>query len=300
MAELSYTPSERRPGPKPAVHASTNVKFLVLGGSQSSSTPGFHNLLGGVSRAMSRMNLRLFYSHVNDEATFARELRSEPIDGLLLHGRLPGADLERHVRDLPTVWIMGNRTQPNWGDQVRPSASSIGELAAETLASRGHKLVTFLNLDATFWPFRLYEHAFADRCESLGVRCGSITRERQMIRSYWEPHDPKLVGEIVAEVLAADPRPTGLFVADDMQVAQLQPALQRAGLEIGPGAVEVVSCNNEVPYLAGLHPRPMSIDIRLAAVGERAVEQLKWRIAHRHVEERLTLLVHPHAPHLGT
>ena len=36
----------------------------------------------------------------------------------------------------------------------------------------------------------------------------------------------------------------------------LQPALQKAGVEIGAGHVELISCNNEEPYLVGLFPRP--------------------------------------------
>ena len=58
--------------------------------------------------------------------------------------------------------------------------------------------------------------------------------------------------------------------------------------------MELVSCNNELPYLAGLSPRPASIDIRLAAVGQRAVEQLQWRLRHREASERFRICIEPH------
>lgn len=296
MEELSYAPSDRRPGPKPASRMATNVKFLVLGAARGSSTPGFSELLSGVSQAVSMHGMRLSFSHVPDDKAFAAELRTEPVHGLLLHGRAPELSAADLLRNLPTVWVMGNRTRPTWGDQVMPDSFAIGELAANLLLQRGHKKLAFLNLEACFWPFRLYQHAFEDTCRQADVACRSFVCDRAHVGTYWEPHDPAAVDQIVTGLLKESPRPTGIFVADDMQVAQIQPELQRRGVEIGPGKVEIVSCNNELPYLASLSPRPTSIDIRLAAIGHRAVEQLCWRLNHREVKERFNVLVHPQTP----
>src|SRR3954447_16933208 len=52
MQALSYTPSERRPGPKPSYRSRNgvaNIAFLVLGTSRSRATPAFEDLLRGVS-----------------------------------------------------------------------------------------------------------------------------------------------------------------------------------------------------------------------------------------------------------
>ena len=78
-----------------------------------------------------------------------------------------------------------------------------------------------------------------------------------------------------------------------MQVAIIQPALQRAGVKIGPGEVEIISCNNERPYLIGLSPKPAEIDIRVEAIGMRGVERLLWRMRNKDTAERIVTAVDP-------
>lgn len=295
MAELDYTPSDRRPGPKPANRngKAFNIKFLALGAVRGSATPGFGDLLSGVSQAATHHGLRVSFSHVPEMRTLTRELQSEVVDGLLLHGQVPDSAVRSQLSRMPTVWVMGNRVRPDWGDQVLPDSYGIGELAATHLHQAGHEHLAFLNLDSRFWPFRRYEHAFEDTGRALGATVTSVTHERRQVESYWATHDPEAVEQLVTRLLDIHPRPTGLFVADDMQVVQIQPALQRRGIEIGPGHTELVSCNNELPYLAGLSPRPVSIDIRLSAIGRRAVEQLQWRLTHREVTERFSIAIEP-------
>ena len=55
-----------------------------------------------------------------------------------------------------------------------------------------------------------------------------------------------------SDFLPQSPRPTGIFVADDMQVAVIQPALQARGIELGAGHTQIISCNNESPFRVGL------------------------------------------------
>ncbi len=90
------------------------------------------------------------------------------------------------------------------------------------------------------------------------------------------------------------PRPTGVFVADDMQVAMIQPEMQKQGVEVGPGKVELISCNNEKPYLIGLTPRPAVIDIRAGSIGKRGVEQLVWRLDRGGMPERIITAIEPY------
>src|SRR5437762_251429 len=69
MQTLGYTPSERRPGPKPANRArsaSTDVAFLVLGTSRTRATPAFQDLLRGVSLGAGKHGLNLIFHHIGD------------------------------------------------------------------------------------------------------------------------------------------------------------------------------------------------------------------------------------------
>lgn len=296
MAQLGYAPSDRRPGPKPSVRSRTEaatIAFLVFGTSRSRATPAFEDLLRGVSIGASKNDLNLIFNHVPDAEHLPPRILDHRTDGLLLHGQAPTGEALERLRRIPTVWLMGNRRRPDWGDQVLPDWYEIGELAARYLTGRGHKRLAFLNLDAGHWSLRAYGQALAISGREAGAATAIIERERQPSPDYWHQHSRDAVESIVKEFLQLPERPTGLFVADDMQVAMLQPALQQAGVTVGAGAVEIISCNNEEPYLVGLMPRPAVIDIRVESIGRRGVDQLLWRLEHGDVPERLITAIAP-------
>jgi LacI family transcriptional regulator len=299
MKKLNYTPSDRRPGPKPTNRfrsgtGTANIAFLVFGTSSNRATPAFEELLRGVSGGASANNLNLTFSHVPDIEHLPPNTIDRRIDGVLLHGALPGPEIRKALEGVPAVWLMGNRRRPDWGDQVMPDSYTIGELAADYLVQRGHRQVIFLNLDGDHWPLRLYQQAFLAAAQMAGAQIDSIVLTGPpQGEGYWAAPSPARVEKLVTQYLNRSPRPTGCFVADDMQVAMIQPALQAAGIEIGPGKVELISCNNERPYLIGLNPRPAVIDIRTESIGRRGVEQLLWRLDHRDVSERIVATVEP-------
>ena len=295
MQTLGYTPSDRRPGPKPSSRARSGVAdiaFLVLGTSRNRATPAFQDLLRGVSMAASRHELNLIFHHVPDPNRLPPRVLDQRIDGMLLHGATPGEETRERLRRIPTVWLMGNLRRPDWGDQVLPDAYEIGELAARYLTGRGHQRLCYLNLDAGHWSLRMYGHAFTSAAQDLGVHVDRVEQPSDASGGYWHDFRPESVDTLVAQYMALSPRPTGIFAADDMQVAILQPALQKAGVEVGRG-IDIISCNNEQPYLVGLQPRPAEIDIRVESIGRRGVDQLLWRLEHPDVPERIITTIEP-------
>lgn len=295
MKQLNYVPSDRRPGPKPMSRQRTqtlSVAFLVFGTSQSQSTPAFMELLHGVSAGASNADVNLQFAHVSEQELPAR-ITDQKIDGVLLHGLMPAAPVREYLSKLPTVWLMGNRRRPDWGDQVMPDAYDIGESAARYMLRRGHRSTAFLNLDRGFWPFQVIAHAFEVAARESGANFVKIERTRSESRGYWPTHTRESVQPLIEEFLSLKDRPTAIMVADDMQTALIQPALQEAGVEIGPGKTEVISCNNEKPYLLSLRPRPAVVDIRVEAIGRRGVEQLLWRLEHPDTPERLITAIEP-------
>jgi LacI family transcriptional regulator len=295
MVQLGYEPSDRRPGPKPQSRrtGTATVAFLVLGGSPERATPAFQELLFGVSTGASSHDADLVFSHVPDVEHLPVRLLDQKVDGLLLHGALPAGALRDRLHEIPTVWLMGNRRRPEWGDQVMPDGYAIGELAAKHLMSLGHRDLVFLNLDEGHWPFRLSAHGFQVTASDAGANVELVQYAPKEGGGYWRKHTAQAVESLVDQYLALRPRPTGIFVADDMQVAMIQPALQHRGVEIGPGKCDVISCNNERPYLVGLTPVPSEIDFRAAAIGRRGVEQLMWRLSHPEVAERIVSTIEP-------
>lgn len=298
MRELDYKPSDRRPGPKPSLRTrtgATTIAFLVFGTARNRTTPAFERLLNGVSLASSSYNLNLLFVQVPDPEQVPGRIIDANVNGLLLHGALPSQAVREQLSRIPTVWLMGNRRRPEWGDQVMPDGYEIGELAAKHLIGRGHRDLAFFDLDSEHWAFRVYGHAFSAVAADSGAKVHQLEQKRPEIHDYWQPYTREATDALVDRYLRIEPTPTGIFVADDMQVAMIQPALQQRGLTIGPGpgGIEVVSCNNETPYLMGLSPRPTSIDIRAENIGRRGIEQLVWRLEHPEVVERTTITVEP-------
>jgi len=296
MQSLNYTPSERRPGPKPASRTRSNlgsIAFLVLGTSGNRATPAFQDLLRGVSMGASRHELNLIFHHVPDPNRLPQRVLEQRVDGMLLHGVTPQGEAREYLRRLPTVWLMGNVRRPDWGDQVLPDGYAIGEVAATYLTSRGHRRLAYLNLDAGHWALRMYGHAFASVAQEHGAQVIRLEQASDASAGYWHDYSPDAVEGMVRNYLSASDRATGIFIAEDMQAAILQPALQKAGVEIGAGKVEIISCNNETPYLVGLEPKPAVIDIRVESIGRRAVEQLTWRMEHPDVPERIITAIEP-------
>ena len=309
MESLGYTPSDTRPGPKPQSRMrkeAHEIAFLVLGASRSRATPAFQDLLRGVSMAATSHGINLIFHHVADPTRLP--LRTiEQLDGVLLHGATPQGEVRDRLRRLPTVWLMGNVRRPDWGDQVLPDGYQVGELAARYLLERGHKRLAFLNLDAGHRSLRLYGHAFGAAGQDAGAHVDRLEQPVQESDEYWHDYSADSVERLVRRFLDLPQRPTGVFVADDMQVAILQPALQKHGVAItggtgghggrggggGDKGVEIISCNNEQPYLVGLSPRPAEIDIRVESIGRRGLEQLLWRLDHRDVPERLITSIEP-------
>lgn len=296
MRTLDYTPSDRRPGPKPSLRTrtgATTVAFLVFGTARNRTTPAFERLLNGVSLASSSYNLNLLFAQAQNPEEMPARLMDSNVNGLLLHGVLPSPAIRQQLQRIPTVWLMGNRSRPEWGDQVMPDGYEIGELAAKFLVQRGHKELAFFDLDSEHWAFRVYGHAFASIGASLGATVHELQQKRQLSDDYWQPYTSNATEALIDRYAALQTKPTGIFVADDMQAAMIQPALQRRGFDVRPGGIEIVSCNNEQPYLMGLSPRPTSIDIRAENIGRRGVEQLVWRLEHPEVVERTTIAVQP-------
>jgi hypothetical protein len=82
---------------------------------------------------------------------------------------------------------------------------------------------------------------------------------------------------LVEQFVKASPRPTGLFIGHDATTAWSHPMLLRMGVVPGRD-VKVVSCDNEETRLAGLDPRPPSVDIGSGDVGAVSVRRLAVRI----------------------
>jgi DNA-binding LacI/PurR family transcriptional regulator len=298
MKQISFTPAVRRSGARILGRdtlRAASVAFLVFGTSGHQTAPAFEQLLRGVSGASSAHNIDMIFSFVSDPSHIPPKIGQRRVDGLIIHGERPSSAVQKELEHLPTVWLMGNRLRPTWGDQVMPDNTLIGEIAAQYLARRGHRRLAYVGADAGWWAMDIRSLAFAARARHIGAEVETLQAAAGAHKDLWEMQDlGSLAESLVDRLVQIQPVPTGLFIAEDRLVPLVDAALTRRGLRVGPGRdVEFVSCNNERPYLMGLNCIPATIDIRAESIGRRGVEQLVWRLRHPGVSERMRAMIEP-------
>jgi LacI family transcriptional regulator len=92
------------------------------------------------------------------------------------------------------------------------------------------------------------------------------------------PQTVEAVQGLVDALIACKPRPTAIFAAADSVAALVYRALAVRRLKVGQD-ISVISANNDVSVIAGLHPHLTTFDVRPDEIGRLAVQQLAMRMA---------------------
>jgi LacI family transcriptional regulator len=293
MERLQFRPSPRRGGERNA-DEKLAVAYLALGDGVRTTAPAFDRLLGGITEAAEELNVELTFSFVADARQIPSRILDGGVDGLLLSGRRPDAGLQKRLERLPAVWLMGNREQPLWGHQVMPDNTAVGGIAANHLADLGCRHVVALSIANNGWSIKFRALAFEETARERGLQVTLLRATGMPDAAACRPDELATAGEqLVDQLLALSPRPTGLFITEDALAAAVDTAAAARGLDLSPGGTtSVISCNNERPYLAGLTMRPATIDINARAIGRHGLELLV-RHVRRPADNRLRLMIGP-------
>lgn len=295
VAELQYNPRpRRRPGPRGESTSTRKARigFFVVEHGLVSHNPAYERLMRGVSQANHEFDFEIQFSFVNADGDVVRRIADGGFDGLLLHGAPPDAEQSKPLHDIPTVWLMGGRQRPSWGDQVMPDNVLIGQIAAEHLLAQGHRDVIYFGID-TAWFYHARATAFQKAIEDAGGRCTIIQKSELVPGPIHEVGRATLARELFKKWKAMPIPATGLFVAEDWLLRPVYTAAADAGVAIGKD-VSVVSCNNDRARLEGLSPVPPTVDIFIERIAARGVEQLAYRLKRpSDGQDRLRILVEP-------
>jgi DNA-binding LacI/PurR family transcriptional regulator len=220
MERLGYTPSARRPGPKPASREGlrTGQILLLSVGSMDARRlfhmPAFPAMLAGVERALAEHGLHLIYAHYDGGGPVPRAISPSKADGVLVMGTMdlmPPA-LREALRSHHVVWTV--RGQPGMlaeFDHVVYDNEATGPMAADYFLARGHRHMAFLNPAVGHPAFVARRDGFVATARQAGVEVDvwSVTEEEAKANT--------VVGleRIVREFAARVRRPTALFVPSD-------------------------------------------------------------------------------------
>ena len=236
----------------------------------------------------------LAFADVSDATRLPTILEGRQLVGGILLGSQARPGVLAAIQHLPWVWL-SSHSGPS-GDSVLAGNQDIAEMATRYLVDRGHKHLAFLSVMSSYPAYPARAEAFRNAASRAGATAdvllddagstgaGEISPSLQVLREQ--------VTGLVARFATLSPRPTGLFVPNDMMTAMVYPALAIAGIQPGKD-LDVISCNNEEAYLAGLHPRPATIDIGAELMGRRSVEQLLRKIRHPGETRQVQIAVSP-------
>lgn len=292
MEALSFKPTIRR---KSARIGSSDlvgkkVSFVVLD-TPGSPMPSYDALLRGATQAAQHYGFEMSVSFIGNEQAAVERLLSTRPDGLLIHGTFYHNEIARPLHQIATVWMMGNRLPPTWGDQVMPDNVMIGQMAADYLLKNGHKHVMYFGM-ASSWSFGLRQFAFQQAIEAAGVKLSVVAHKYHTPDSTSNNELDSALKEFNDCYDALKEKPTGIFIAEDWLLRPLYALLQSRGIAVGTG-LDVVTCNNVRSMLLGLDSVPAEIDIKFESIGYKAVQQLAVRLVGRGPKDRVRVMLAP-------
>lgn len=298
MRKIGYLPppANRRRGPRTRVREGIRtgcVALLEFGDAHQLHAGIFADQLRGVATALAEHHLSLVFAHVNGEADLPPLVEQDAVDGVLGMGRKPEPRVWAKLKRFPLVWVTAQTTPSN--DHVLPGNDAVGRLALRYLIDRGHEHVACINPLISYPVYRLRSEGFQFQAQQAGVSARMLVDDPQPRLSIGElgfAGLEKLVEPLVDQWLQCSPRATGMFVPDDLLTALVYRVLRSRKIEPGRD-VEIVSVANERTYLAGLKPRPATVDIGAETMGRRAVDQLLWRMRNPDEERQVTVTIDP-------
>ncbi len=273
---------------RPVRRRTKSIAILTIGQTRDwLQLPVMAATVVGISRGALEHGFRLMLDEVLDLETPSKALVLRNVDGAVVFvssawsaQASSGKALSAIARHLPVIWVMGEALEASGVDHIAPDNSAIGALALEHLKSQGCESVAFLTMNPRWQIMQMRAHAFAVAAHENGIPCHSYVLST-------DPREADIFGarctaagdlsELVDQLIAARPRPQGLFIGNDATTVQVYPLLHRRGVVPGRD-IHVISCDHETIRLSALNPRPASIDVGAEECGWRAVGRLVTRL----------------------
>ncbi len=263
------------------------VAMLFSGMEQHvTTTPVYSRVLYGIEKEADNLGFDVIISMLKRVDEFSKtDAYNNPAGFLILGDDLKG--MHSLFTGKPVVWVMGADKQ--WGDQISYNNKSVGELAAKTLISRGHKNLAYINVDPVIGRQRC--ETFRMYAQIQGCNVAVYDNPDALITNRFEQHiDQEVMNRWVDEIIGSNPMPTGVL-AVDMAAYSLYSALVEKGLRPGKD-IELITCNCcDVPAFR-INYCPIDIDLYAEEIGAMAVRHLKWRLEHKDAK-RVVVKIEP-------
>jgi LacI family transcriptional regulator len=292
MKQLNYVPTSRRRG-KSLKHGLVAILFLN-GSPDRDFNANFATQLVGIERALRSHGSDMMLATVATPADLPGFVRNRRVDGLVLIGHKPSQAVLDQIKDIPSVWLTSHQ-EPS-GDVMLVGNEDVGRLAAEYLIDRGHKHLGIINAQYANPALDKRFNYFTFIAEQRQCRVSQFVSADMAKRGKRDELDllslERRLDEQVGLMLAEKDMPTGLFVPYDLQVAVLYRVLNKRGVAIDRN-LEIIGDTDEKVVLAGLSPRPATINTAPDVMGQHAIEQLILRLNNGETGRQVRVAIEP-------
>jgi DNA-binding LacI/PurR family transcriptional regulator len=264
-----------------------NIAVITLGQAREwLQLPVMAAAVAGIRSAVTDRGYRMILDELVDASKPHRLIDRREIDGAIVFvtGDLPSEKchevLDTVSQKIPVVWAMGEEYGNYDVDHVTCDNVHIGHLAFDYLRSKNCGELAVIGLSPEWFFMRLRAQSFLNAAYDAKIAATAyvVSEDPMIVDSYGKRTiSARTPEELVTKLAAAPNRPQGLFILNDQTTVALMPLLARHGFH-PERDVTIISCDNEQSRLAGLHPRPATIDIRSEEVGYRAMVRLASRM----------------------
>jgi DNA-binding LacI/PurR family transcriptional regulator len=304
MKEVGYVPKppSLRRGPrrtKEIGFKTGNVAFLTSSSSLRilSASPVMLDVVRGVEEALAAYGMSMVQGAISAGRQLPPIVARGEVDGVIVWPNLDGVSEEtvEILRNYKVVYVMTAFEDRLPGDRVQNNNRQIGRIAAKHLLSKGHKRIGYIAPSALDLQQNMCQRwqSFVETVEQSQGKAFRLVIEQSAFDLLEINSDrDQVIRKAIGELFKSDQAPSGIFVTCDALTAKLYPILYSLGIRIGTD-IEILSCDNQISLLAGLDPKPLSIDIQPELIGKTAVERLRWRIMHPEDESLHTIEIQP-------
>lgn len=261
------------PGSRAASRTGGKIGLLLLPGSESDPRVLMNKLHVVASKLPRKWDLVLLSPEIQPRELESRHLHGD-LAGVLLVGHDPGS-VGAALEHIPHVWLNSYRTSGG-EPSVLMGNDFAGRIAARYLIGKQICRPVCLDIPSCNpgFPARLEGFRFEYFNRMPEADCATVQLvlpQGEMLENCSDPALESALEQVLPELTGAD----GIFSPED----RLTAFLYRVFLKNGKTLPTVISCNRTPEYLAGLYPRPASIDLGAQTGAELGLEELFRRIS---------------------
>ena len=268
--KLGYKPSTRQQirssNVTPLKHR--NIALIWTGYSNAAFSETGQKMVLGILKNLQPLGANLTVDHITIPDRIPHCLAEGKIDGILLHGPEPSPLICARLKQFPTVWLLQSGSE-QFGDHVQPDHNLVGQLSSQYLMGQGCKQLCCISYTPTrngssYWQSRAVGFETYTKIHGINSSVLHCSEEQE------NPKKEDRAKELVDAFEKMNPRPDGLFVANDLGNLIHSELMRR---DITP--------MTDIPMIAGntsVTPKPVDINFFSEEIGQLAVEALLWRI----------------------